>query len=99
MSDPQARRVAWQNRLNSEMLSAKPNPGHRAIAELEKQGRLLLCNARGPTEETLARVRAGEADPPCEHCGGMLKSATVSFGQNLFPGDMERSEAAAQQAT
>ncbi len=32
---------------------------------------------------TLDRVRAGETDPPCEQCGGILKSATVMFGQPL----------------
>jgi NAD-dependent deacetylase len=45
--------------------------------------------------ETLDRVRAGEADPPCLACGGILKSATISFGQNLDPALIERSEKAA----
>jgi NAD-dependent deacetylase len=55
----------------------------------------LDCGARGPAEDTLARVRAGEADPACLECGGMLKSATISFGQQLVPEDLERAEAAA----
>jgi NAD-dependent deacetylase len=29
------------------------------------------------------RVRAGEEDPPCLVCGGILKSDTISFGQQL----------------
>ena len=33
----------------------------------------------------LDRVRAGEEDPPCLECGGILKSATISFGQALVP--------------
>jgi NAD-dependent deacetylase len=33
--------------------------------------------------DALARVRAGEVDPPCADCGGILKSATVMFGQQL----------------
>jgi NAD-dependent deacetylase len=45
----------------------------------------LNCGWRGPMQETLDRVRAGEADPPCRHCGGILKSATISFGQPLAP--------------
>jgi NAD-dependent deacetylase len=45
--------------------------------------------------ETLDHVRAGEADPPCLACGGILKSATISFGQNLDPALIERSESAA----
>jgi NAD-dependent deacetylase len=43
------------------------------------------CGARSEMAGTLARVRAGEADPPCAGCGGILKSATVMFGQPLDP--------------
>jgi NAD-dependent deacetylase len=43
----------------------------------------LSCGNRTPMRETLARVDAGEEDPPCELCGGILKSATISFGQAL----------------
>ena len=55
----------------------------------------LSCDWRDDIEVVLARVRAGDEDPHCVDCGGLLKSATVSFGQNLFPGDMERIEQAA----
>ena len=40
----------------------------------------MKCGWRGPMTETLERVRAGEADPPCCVCQGILKSATISFG-------------------
>lgn len=43
----------------------------------------LSCGARAPMGEALERVAAGEDDPPCPHCGGVLKSATISFGQAL----------------
>ncbi|MBF9073655.1 SIR2 family NAD-dependent protein deacylase [Streptacidiphilus fuscans] len=43
------------------------------------------CHARGDMAEALDRVRAGEADPPCTVCGGVLKSATVYFGEHLNP--------------
>ena len=43
----------------------------------------LGCDERTPMAETLARVDAGEADPACSICGGILKSATISFGQRL----------------
>src|SRR5262249_29668041 len=43
------------------------------------------CAARTEMERTLDRVRAGEEDPPCVDCGGVLKSATVMFGQALDP--------------
>jgi NAD-dependent deacetylase len=56
----------------------------------------LSCDERAPTERALARVRAGEADPPCRSCGGILKTATVSFGQPLVQADLLRAQAAAQ---
>lgn len=56
------------------------------------------CGWRGPMQETLSRVRSGEADPACAECGGILKSATVLFGEGLQPGVMERATAAAVEA-
>jgi NAD-dependent deacetylase len=53
------------------------------------------CGDRTAMADALARVRAGEADPPCTRCGGILKSATVMFGQALDPGVFERAAAAA----
>src|ERR1022692_2912447 len=41
------------------------------------------CDARTDMAAALARVRAGEADPPCERCAGILKSTTIMFGQSL----------------
>jgi NAD-dependent deacetylase len=43
------------------------------------------CGMTAPMQRALERVRAGEDDPPCRDCGGILKSATISFGQNLVP--------------
>ncbi len=45
--------------------------------------------------ETLERVRAGDDDPACLVCGGMLKSATISFGESLVAADLERAQLAA----
>jgi NAD-dependent deacetylase len=56
------------------------------------------CGLRGPMQEVLERVRAGEADPPCRHCGGILKSDTISFGQALVPQVIDRAMAAAAEA-
>ena len=50
----------------------------------------LQCDAGGPIQEALDRVRAGEDDPPCPVCGGIIKTATISFGQNLVPEVIER---------
>ena len=46
----------------------------------------------------LERLRAGEEDPPCTECGGILKSATISFGQALVPYVIERAMRAAERA-
>lgn len=56
------------------------------------------CGRRGPMQDALARVRAGEADPPCRHCGGILKSDTISFGQALVPQVIDRAMQAAAEA-
>ena len=55
----------------------------------------MSCGERAPMERALARVRDGEEDPPCRRCGGILKSATISFGQNLIADDLERAFQAA----
>jgi NAD-dependent deacetylase len=64
---------------------------HGTVHEAE----CLACGFRGPMSETLARVEAGEADPACLGCGGILKSATISFGQNLVEADLLRAQRAA----
>lgn len=56
----------------------------------------LDCGDRAPMERALERVRAGEDDPDCRTCGGILKSATISFGQGLVAEDLMRSEHAAR---
>jgi NAD-dependent deacetylase len=56
----------------------------------------MSCGERAPMERALERVRAGEDDPRCLDCGGILKSATISFGENLVPADLERARRAAQ---
>lgn len=55
----------------------------------------LDCGESAPMEKALDRVRAGEEDPKCRTCDGLLKSATVSFGQSLIDEDLARSEEAA----
>jgi NAD-dependent protein deacetylase/lipoamidase len=132
MSDPEVRRLSWQSRLENPAWNAKPNPGHHALVELERRGKLhalitqnidelhqqagnspekvievhgtmrqvvcMRCGERAPMERALARVRAGEADPPCRSCGGILKSATISFGQALVPDVIDRAMQAAGEA-
>lgn len=64
---------------------------HGTLREFECLG----CGERGPMENTLERVRGGEDDPACLGCGGILKSATISFGQGLVAADLERAQRAA----
>ncbi|HEY3073887.1 MAG TPA: Sir2 family NAD-dependent protein deacetylase [Burkholderiales bacterium] len=132
LADPEVRKASWQNRLSSPAWSAKPNPGHLAIVELERRRQLHAlitqnidelhqvagnsahlvievhgsmrrfmcwgCGRRGPMQLVLERVRAGEADPPCRDCGGILKSDTISFGQQLVPEVIDRAMQAAGEA-
>jgi NAD-dependent deacetylase len=129
MSDPDVRKLSWKSRLEHPAWQAKPNTGHRALAELERRGKLhalvtqnidglhqqagnssekvievhgtmleamcMNCDWRGPMQPVLDRVRAGEEDPPCKDCGGILKSATISFGQALVPEVIDRAMQAA----
>jgi NAD-dependent deacetylase len=132
MSDPEVRRLAWQQRLVHPAWQAAPNAGHDALAALERAGKLhalitqnidglhqragntsdkvievhgtvheyicMSCGHRGPMQVVLNRVRAGEEDPPCKTCGGILKSATISFGQSLVTEVIERAMQAAAEA-
>ena len=68
------------------------------VIEVHGSVRSVVCMACGmtaPMQKVLDRVRAGEADPPCRECGGILKSNTISFGQQLVPKVIERALRAA----
>lgn len=54
------------------------------------------CRREFPMAPFVERVEAGEEDPDCPECGGIVKSATISFGQNLVPEDIDRAFAAAE---
>lgn len=56
------------------------------------------CGMRAPMQKALDRVRAGEDDPPCRQCGGILKSDTISFGQALIPDVIDRAMTVAGEA-
>ena len=71
----------------------------RKVLELHGTARQIMCTscgARTPAAETFSRVEAGEADPPCRDCGGILKTATVMFGETLDAGVLDRAAAIAQ---
>ena len=78
-------RVITQNVDGLHQLAGMPA---RKVLELHGTARTVVCTgcqAKAPMEDALARVAAGEEDPPCLECGGILKSATVMFGERLDP--------------
>ncbi|MCX3288833.1 NAD-dependent deacetylase [Streptomyces sp. NEAU-H22] len=78
-------RVITQNVDGLHQLAGMPA---RKVFELHGSARSVVCtgcHARGPMADALARVEAGEEDPPCLECGGILKPATVMFGERLDP--------------
>ncbi|WP_329379342.1 SIR2 family NAD-dependent protein deacylase [Streptomyces sp. NBC_01716] len=78
-------RVITQNVDGLHQLAGTPA---RKVLELHGTARAVVCtgcHARSTMEEAMARVEAGEDDPPCTECGAVLKSATVMFGQRLDP--------------
>ena len=56
----------------------------------------LECDYRDDIQVAFDRVRNGEEDPACLSCGGILKSATISFGQSLRQRDLLRAQIAAE---
>jgi NAD-dependent deacetylase len=95
-------RLAGQGRLagvitqNVDGLHADAGLDPELLCEVHGTGRVAVCLACGdrrPMADAVARVHAGEADPPCLACGGILKAATVSFGQSIPPAVWARAEA------
>ena len=119
VASPAIRRKFWEfYRENwKESSGAQPNSAHRAVAALERQGKLtavitqnidrlhqaagnspakvlelhgtmwevrcLSCNFYYPWKEIYNLLEEGKEVGNCHQCGGLLKPATVSFGQSL----------------
>ena len=128
LANPDLRRRGWRMHLEGSLWGARaridPNPGHQALVDLWRAGRLagcvtqnidglhlkaglpdsavaelhgnvrdvrcLDCDRRWATEEILQRVEAGEEEPRCGVCGGIVKTTTVMFGEQLPAGELER---------
>ncbi|MEU4092369.1 Sir2 family NAD-dependent protein deacetylase [Streptomyces sp. NPDC026673] len=74
----------------------------RKVLELHGTARAVVCTRchdRTPMAGALERVLAGEEDPACAKCGGILKAATVMFGQRLDPGVLADAMAIAKGCT
>jgi NAD-dependent deacetylase len=130
MASEAGREKYWQfqRELWPEMVQAQPNPGHYAIAELHRLGKLdcvitqnidylhqraglpedrvielhgtvkwvlcLECGRRYPREEIQTRLEAGTKVPRCDSCGGIMKPATISFGQPMPERETQQAMAA-----
>ncbi|AXE25163.1 NAD-dependent deacetylase [Streptomyces globosus] len=92
-------RVITQNVDGLHQLAGMPP---RKVLELHGTARAVVCTAcaaRTPMDEALARLAAGEADPACTACGGILKPATVMFGERLDPEVLAQAVAVAKNCT
>lgn len=126
LSSHESRVEYWgmKKELFREMRGARPNTAHKALAQLERTGKLkclitqnidglhqdagsshdivielhgtnrkaicLNCRKSWPIEEIQERLEKGEVDPKCEYCNGLVKPATVSFGQPMPEHKMHR---------
>jgi NAD-dependent deacetylase len=80
--------VSWIVTQNIDGLHQAAGSPPGTVLELHgtvHRTRCMQCGDERPMEDTLDRLRKGEEDPPCLVCGGIVKSATISFGQSLDP--------------
>ena len=126
LASAEARRESWRRKFASEetMRKATPNAGHRALARLVEEGRMIavvtqnidgLHQASGVPDDRVIELHGnstyagcldcrrryeldwvreifavGERLPHCTACGGIIKTATISFGQAMPEAEMER---------
>jgi NAD-dependent protein deacetylase/lipoamidase len=75
--------------------------GSRTVIELHGTNRRVECLSCGRTEDAgriQERLLAGCDLPLCDACGGLLKPATISFGQALRPEVLEEAFGLARRA-
>lgn len=128
VASEEARRESWRRKFAMEpvLSKARPNDGHRAIAELYRDGKVsavvtqnidglhqisgvseadvieihgnttyakcLDCDERMSLDVVRAAFAENERLPICNVCGGMIKTATISFGQAMPIEKMQRAE-------
>jgi NAD-dependent deacetylase len=130
LASAEARRESWRRKFASEetMRKATPNAGHRALARLVEEGRMIavvtqnidgLHQASGVADDRVIELHGnstyaacldcrrryeldwvreifavGERLPHCTACGGIIKTATISFGQAMPEAEMDRAREA-----
>jgi NAD-dependent deacetylase len=126
LANDASRRRYWMRStaMYEQILQARPNAAHYALAALERLGKLgalitqnvdglhqlagssperiielhgntravacLSCGHRVPREDYQPLVTPEGDAPACERCGGLMKPATISFGQMLTPESLQR---------
>ena len=85
---------------NVDGLHRRAGTSPAMLIELHGTDLLVECQRCHATSEPAAHFLSFQATrrPPMCGCGGVLKSATISFGQSLRASDLERAAAAAMQA-
>lgn len=130
VSSAEARRETWRRKFASHEVieRATPNAGHRALARLVEQGKIVavitqnidgLHQASGVPDHKVIELHGNstyaacldcrqryeldwvreifavdERLPLCTGCGGMIKTATISFGQAMPEAEMQRAHEA-----
>lgn len=128
------RRESWRRKFANEEAwrRATPNAGHRALAKLVDDGRViaivtqnvdglhlasgvpagkivelhgnstyaacLSCARRHELDWVREIFSHGETVPTCVACGGIVKTATISFGQSMPEAAMQRARDVVLQA-
>jgi NAD-dependent deacetylase len=134
LSSEEMRRESWRRKfaIDETMRKAEPNAGHRALAKLVEQDKMIavitqnidgLHQASGIPDEQVIELHGNstyaacldckrrhelewvkqifsdnETLPMCMACGGILKTATISFGQAMPEDAMERAHDVTRQA-
>ncbi|MBO0728735.1 MAG: NAD-dependent deacetylase [Acidimicrobiaceae bacterium] len=86
LNDPEVRRQSWQHRLRSPAWTAEPNPGHVAVAALERQERLVavltqnidgLHQKAGNSPAKVLELHGTMHESVCWECGDRLPMDSV----------------------
>jgi NAD-dependent deacetylase len=89
-----ASHVITQNIDGLHQLSGVPEPQLIELHGTSRRAACLDCGARAEISEIRAYFEAHGLAPDCALCGGLIKTATISFGQPMPDLEMVRAEAA-----